>query len=51
MAYALLVFMIGSEIRIETFYTMMDCEIRKAEIYKETGERARCLWIQEPKSV
>jgi len=51
MTYALLVFMIGSEIRIETFHTMMDCEIRKVEIYKETGERARCLWIQEPKSV
>ena len=51
MAYALLVFMIGSEIRIETFSTMYDCEIRKAEIYKETGERARCLWIQEPKNV
>jgi hypothetical protein len=51
MMYALLVFMIGSEIRIETFNTMYDCEIRKAEIYKETGERARCLWIQEPKNV
>ena len=51
MSYALLVFMLGSEIRIETFNTMVDCEVRKAEIYKETGERARCLWIQEPKSV
>jgi hypothetical protein len=51
MMYALLVFMIGSEIRIETFNTMYDCEVRKAEIYKETGERARCLWIQEPKNV
>ncbi len=51
MMYALLVFMLGSEIRIETFNTMMDCEARKAEIYKETGERARCLWIQEPKNV
>jgi hypothetical protein len=51
MSYALLVFMLGSEIRIETFNTMYDCEIRKSEIYKETGERARCLWIQEPKSV
>ena len=51
MSYALLVFMLGSEIRIETFHTMYDCEIRKSEIYKETGERARCLWIQEPKSV
>jgi hypothetical protein len=51
MSYAFLVFMLGSEIRIETFNTMYDCEIRKSEIYKETGERARCLWIQEPKSV
>ena len=51
MMYALLVFMIGSEIRIETFNTMYDCEMRKAEIYRESGERARCLWIQEPKSV
>jgi hypothetical protein len=51
MMYALLVFMIGSEIRIETFNTMYDCEMRKAEIYKESGERARCLWIQEPKNV
>ena len=51
MAYALLVFMIGSEIRIETFNRMQDCEVRKAEIYKETGERARCLWIQEPQRV
>jgi hypothetical protein len=51
MSYALLVFMLGSEIRIETFNTMYDCEIRKSEIYKETGERARCLWIQEPKNV
>jgi hypothetical protein len=51
MSYAILVFMLGSEIRIETFHTMVDCEVRKAEIYKETGDRARCLWIQEPKSV
>jgi hypothetical protein len=51
MSYALLVFMLGSEIRIETFNTMYDCEVRKAEIYKETGKRARCLWIQEPKNV
>jgi len=34
---------LGSEIRIETFHTMVDCEVRKSEIYKETGERARCL--------
>jgi hypothetical protein len=51
MSYALLVFLIGAEVRIETFNTMYDCEVRKSEIYKETGERARCLWIQEPKNV
>jgi hypothetical protein len=51
MAYALLVFLLGTEIRIETFSTMYDCEVKKAEIYKESGERARCLWIQEPKHV
>jgi hypothetical protein len=51
MSYALLIFLIGAEVRIEPFNKMMDCEVRKAEIYKETGERARCLWIQEPKSV
>jgi hypothetical protein len=47
MSYALLVFMIGSEIRIETFSTMYDCEVRKSQVYKETGGRARCLWIKE----
>jgi hypothetical protein len=51
MSYALLVFLMGTEIRIETFDKMYDCEIRKAEIYKESGERARCLWIEEPKHV
>jgi hypothetical protein len=51
MSYALLVFLIGAEVRIETFSTMYDCEIKKAEIYQESGERARCLWIQEPKRV
>ncbi len=51
MMYALLVFMMGAEIRIETFQTMLECEARKSQIYKETGERARCLWILEPKSV
>ena len=51
MSYALLIFLIGTEVRIEVFQTMYDCEIRKAEIYKESGERARCLWIQEPKHV
>ena len=51
MMYVLLVFMLGSEIRIETFQTMLECEAKKTEIYKETGGRARCLWIQEPKNV
>jgi hypothetical protein len=51
MSYAFLVFMLGSEIRIETFHTMVDCEVRKSEIYRETGGRARCLWIEEPKHV
>lgn len=51
MSYALLVFLMGTEIRIETFSTMYDCEVRKAEIYEDTGGRARCLWIQEPKRV
>jgi hypothetical protein len=49
MSYALLVFLIGTEIYIEAFPKMYECEIRKAEIYEETGGRARCLWIQEPK--
>jgi hypothetical protein len=47
MMYALLVFMIGSEIRIETFSTMYDCEVRKSQVYEEIGGRARCLWIRE----
>jgi hypothetical protein len=51
MSYALLVFLIGAEVRIETFPKMYDCEVRKAEIYIETGGRARCLWIEEPKRV
>lgn len=51
MSYALLIFLLGVEIRIEAFQTMRECEIRKSEIYEETGGRARCLWIQEPKRV
>jgi len=51
MSYALLIFLIGTEVRIEVFPKMYDCEIRKGEIYEESGERARCLWIQEPKHV
>ena len=51
MSYALLVFLIGAGERIETLAKMYDCEIRKAEIYTETGGRARCLWIEEPKRV
>ena len=47
MSYALLVFLIGAEVRIETFAKMYDCEVRKAEIYNETGGRARCLWMEE----
>ena len=35
MSYALLVFLMGTEIRIETFSRMYDCEVRKAEIDKE----------------
>ena len=51
MSYALLIFLIGTEVRIEVFPKMYDCEIRKGEIYEESGGRARCLWIQEPKHV
>ena len=51
MSYALLVFLIGAEIRIEAFAQMYDCELRKSEIYEETGGRARCLWIREGESV
>jgi hypothetical protein len=51
MSYALLIFLIGTEIRIEAFQKMYDCEVRKTEIYEETGGRARCLWIEEPKRV
>jgi hypothetical protein len=47
MMYALLVFLMGAEVRIETFSTMYDCEVRKAQVYEETGGRARCLWIKE----
>lgn len=51
MSYALLVFLIGAEVRIETFSTMFECEVRKVEIYNESGDRARCLWMEEPKRV
>jgi hypothetical protein len=51
MSYALLVFLLGADIRIEAFPTMRDCEARKSQIYNETGGRARCLWIQEFKKV
>jgi hypothetical protein len=47
MMYALLVFLMGSEVRIETFSTMQDCEVRKSQVYEKTGGRARCLWIKE----
>ena len=29
---------------------MLECEARKSQIYKEVGGRARCLWVQEPKT-
>jgi hypothetical protein len=51
MSYALLIFLIGVEIQIEAFQTMRECEIRKSQVYEETGGRARCLYIQEPKRV
>jgi hypothetical protein len=51
MSYALLVFLIGAEVRVEAFNRMHDCELRKAEIYEETGGRARCLWIREGERV
>jgi hypothetical protein len=51
MSYALLIFLLGADIRIEAFQTMRECEIRKSQVYQEVGGRARCLWIQEPKSV
>ena len=51
MSYALLVFLIGAEVRVEAFNRMYDCELRKAEIYEETGGRARCLWIREGERV
>ena len=47
MMYALLVFLMGSEVRIETFSTMFACEVKKSQVYEETGGRARCLWIKE----
>jgi hypothetical protein len=47
MMYALLVFLMGAEVRIETFSTMYDCEVRKSQVYEKTGGRARCLWIKE----
>ena len=47
MSYALLIFLLGAEVRIESFAEMYQCEIRKAEIYNETGGRARCLWMEE----
>jgi hypothetical protein len=47
MSYAMLVFLIGAEVRIETFSTIYDCEVRKSQVYEETGGRARCLWIKE----
>jgi hypothetical protein len=51
MSYILLIFLIGTEIQIEAFETMLECEARKSQIYNETGGRARCLWIQEFKKV
>jgi hypothetical protein len=51
MSYALLVFLLGADIQIEVFETMLECEAKKSQIYKEVGGRARCLWIQEPKQV
>jgi hypothetical protein len=47
MSYALLIFLLGAELRIESFTEMYECEIRKSEIYNETGGRARCLWMEE----
>ena len=51
MSYILLIFLIGTEIQIEAFYTMLECEAKKSQVYEESGGRARCLWIQEPKQV
>jgi hypothetical protein len=51
MSYALLVFLIGIEMHIESFKTMQECEIRKSQVYEDAGGRARCLWIQEAKQV
>jgi hypothetical protein len=51
MSYALLIFLLGADIRIEAFQTMRECEIKKSQVYEEVGGRARCLWIQEPKNV
>jgi hypothetical protein len=49
MLYALLILMAGETVTIESYPTMMECEIRKAEIYQQTQRKARCLWMQEPK--
>ena len=51
MSYALLIFLIGVEIQIESFQTMRECEARKSDDFQETGERSRYLWIQEAKIV
>ena len=51
MTYILLIFLIGTEIQIEAFDTMLECEVRKFKIYQEANGQARCLWIQEAKQV
>ena len=50
MNYALLIFLIAAEIRVEAYQTMQDCEIRRAKLDNETV-RSRCLWIKEEKNV
>ena len=51
MNYALLIFLIAAEIRVEAYQTMKECEIRKSEVYQKADGRARCLWIKEGKNV
>ena len=48
--YALFIWIGADHMILQSFETMQECEIHKAEIQKKTGALGRCLWM-EPQRV
>jgi hypothetical protein len=52
MSYALMIWMVGQGVIVESYLTMMDCRVREATIQQQhPGASTSCIWMEEKKRV